>query len=339
MGGSDFLICGRCGGPIDPGVRRCPYCGASAAGARSPAEATPVSRSGDAPVLAAPPRTVPVSLVIGSTFGNGMSVFGWILAGIGMILVLALGCNSDLGPLMSWAYTGQAQGITVGHRETNWTVGGGEDEPGTPIYATIYQFRTQKGEVQSGEAFATGKMLDPGITVEVRYVPGRPSMSRIEGMRNAPLPFGLLAVLLALLLIGLYCSRIGFQRGLKTLYLLREGVLGAARLESKEATNVSINDRVVMKLTFAYVDESGLEHEVATRTYRPEDLEDDEEEAVVYDPGDPERAITLDNLPGSVRIGEDGGFAVESPGRAYLSLVMPSITVALILLGLILFIT
>ena len=170
--------------------------------------------------------------------------------------------------------------------------------------------------------------------MEVRYVPGRPSMSRIEGMRNAPLPFGLLAVLLALLLIGLYCSRIGFQRGLKTLYLLREGVLGAARLESKEATNVSINDRVVMKLTFAYVDESGLEHEVATRTYRPEDLE-----AVVYDPGDPERAITLDNLPGSVRIGEDGGFAVESPGRAYLSLVMPSITVALILLGLILFIT
>ena len=102
---------------------------------------------------------------------------------------------------------------------------------------------------------------------------------------------------------------------------------------------MSINDRVVMKLTFAYVDESGLEHEVATRTYRPEDLEDDEEEAVVYDPGDPERAITLDNLPGSVRIGEDGRFAVESPGRAYLSLVMPSITVALILLGLILFIT
>jgi len=40
-----------------------------------------------------------------------------------------------------------------------------------------------------------------------------------------------------------------------------------------------------------------------------------------------------------VRIGEDGRFAVESPVKAYLSLIMPSITVALILLGLILFIT
>ncbi len=339
MSGSEFLICGRCGGPIDPGVRRCPYCGASAAGARSPTEATPVSRSGDAPVLAPPPRTVPVSLVLASTFGNGMSVFGWIFTGFGMIFVLIFGLSSDLGPLTSWAYTGQAQGITVGQRETSWTVGGGEDDPGTPIYATIYQFRTQEGEAQSGEAFATGKTLDPGITVNVQYVPSRPSMSRIEGMRNAPLPFWLLAVLLALPLIGLHCARIGFHRGWKALYLLREGVLGTARLTSKEATNVTINDRVVMKLTFTYLDESGLEHEVVTRTHRPEDLEDDEEEAVVYDPGDPARAITLDNLPGSVRIGEDGRFTVASPRRAYMSLIMPSIAVALILLGLVLFIT
>ena len=60
------------------------------------------------------------------------------------------------------------------------------------------------------------------------------------------------------------------------------------------------------------------------KTHRPEVLEDEEQELLLYDPSRPGYAVMLDNLPGNPRIDSAGDIRAGSAASALLVLVIPA---------------
>ena len=66
------------------------------------------------------------------------------------------------------------------------------------------------------------------------------------------------------------------------------------------------------------------------KTTEPERLQDEETEAVLYDPQDPQRSVLVDSVPGSVHMDQAGAWATGENGliKAAGSLVLPLIAAA-----------
>jgi hypothetical protein len=128
-------------------------------------------------------------------------------------------------------------------------------------------------------------------------------------------------------LLGLVLALRGIPRGLRRIRLLRSGRPALGRLVDRRETNVTINDEPVIALTFEFTTEDGATARVVERTHRPQLLEDDAEEPLLYDPQWPERAALLDHLPGAPRVDSRGRLHVKLGPRTVLPLLLPLVVI------------
>ncbi len=237
-------------------------------------------------------RIVPLSARISIVLGAGMTKMGFLLIGFLGIFAWTFGGNADLTGLhFMFGETVVAKGEVLESVETNFEVNE------RSVYATVYRFESEGGGEYIADAFSTGAGPQTGASVRVEYVRGAAQHSRIPGMRSAEFS-GWLALMALLPLIGAGLCVVGVRRGLKHLHILRSGVLTSGKLIAKTATNVQINDQTVYELEFEFTSQDGKVHRMTVKTHQPESLEDDEEEALIYLPGEEDEATTLDNLPG-----------------------------------------
>ena len=90
-----------------------------------------------------------------------------------------------------------------------------------------------------------------------------------------------------------------------------------------------------VELTFEY-EACGKTHTTKVEPQHPEKLEDDELEPMLYDPYEPSRAMTLDDLPGSPKINASGELEAR-PGIVIHLLLLPilfagSVSVAVVVM-------
>ena len=116
----------------------------------------------------------------------------------------------------------------------------------------------------------------------------------------------------------------GIRRGLRASRLLRFGEQTTGRLKSKTATNTKVNNQRVYKLVFDFKGCDGATYEATAKTHRPEKLEDERDEPLLYDPMYPSRAVMLDALPGSPRIDQTGSMRAGSPLSVVACLLIPA---------------
>jgi len=287
--------------------------------------------------LQAPPRPVPLPVQVRVLFGGMVSQMGWLFLGFGLIFVWAFAVHVDLsGPMRLITPQVETRGQVTGIEDTDISEGGDDDSPGTPIYRILYRYAGPGGRILEGASYSVGTDLQPGEPVRVEYAAANPENSRIVGLRQAPLPWVVLFVLI-FPLIGLVMVVYSLVEGTRASRLLRIGVLAQATLISAEPTSMSVNNRPVVRLTFDFTDAEGSLHEVTTRTNAPERLQDQQTELVLYDPRRPDEAVMLDSLPGSPRLDADGVLQVESSYLSYALLIIPALTVtghlAYLLLG------
>lgn len=275
--------------------------------------------------LAQPPRPVPWLIQLQVLFGGYFNQFGWFFFSFGMVFVWLFVGKADL---TSWyRFRGKletAPGRVTASSDTHATEGGGKHSRGTPIYKNEFSFVVDDQEYH-GTAFATGRELPIGSAVTVEYVPGKPTVARLKGMRSNV--FGPEVVFVILFpVVGLVVLSFGFLRGLKGCYLLAYGIPTIGRLVSKTPTNVSVNHRSVYKFTFVF---KTLEGELCTATVKTSlpCFENTAEEHIVYDPRKPHRALTLDCLPGVPEIGDDGHIVSAQPAKAISFAVIPLATI------------
>lgn len=272
-----------------------------------------------------PPRSISPALWLRTVLGGWLQQFGWLFLGFGMIFFWGFGMQADIGwPLLA-GETAIAEARVTGYRETNASEGGSDSSPGTPIYATQYEF-TANGHSYQGESFATGSYRRSGERREVEYSTGNPARSRLVGMRSKM--FGAAAIFVVIFpALGLGFVLFGMRFGLKAAKLLRIGLVAYGRLVSKQTTNTTINDQPVYNLTYEFKTRSGVSMRASARSHVPEALEDEAEEPLFYDPDDPANAVLLDAVPGEPDIRDNGDLSLGSFTGLLKVLLLPFLTV------------
>lgn len=280
------------------------------------------------PAASGLPRRVPLHVAARVMFGGFINQFGWCFLGFGMIFVWIFGANADVAGLVAFQGPRTTVPATVTSSEpTGASEGGGEHSEGTPIYANHYRFEYQ-GKTYAGVSYATGNRLEPGSQVPVEIAGSNPRRSRIRGMRSAT--FGPIVLLVFIFpVVGLAFLGAGLWQSLKALRLLRHGEVAEGKVVEKKRTNMTINNRRVYRLTFAFTTRDGRKLRAIARTHQSELLEDEALEPLLYDPADPTRSTLLDHLPGGPRIGRQGEIWLQSAFWTLPLLVLPLLTVIL----------
>jgi hypothetical protein len=265
------------------------------------------------------PRAVPLSVRLRVLFGGFNNQFGWIFFGFGLIFVWVFALHADVASLFLFRFqTNSTQGIVETVQATN------ASEDDVQIYEVRYAYFDNLGRQQKGVSFTTGT---PGLgtRVNVEYLSGVPSISRVEGMRRTLFgPWAVFPIIFPM--VGLAFLYSGVKHGLKANRLLTQGRIAFGKLVSSESTNVRINDRPVIKLTFSFRANDGDEYEVMAKTHQPEDLRDEEEEPLLYDEKDPSYAVLLDELPGSTEFDSSGKLLPAGKLETATTLILPGLT-------------
>ncbi|HET7625535.1 MAG TPA: DUF3592 domain-containing protein [Verrucomicrobiae bacterium] len=284
------------------------------------------------PVVSQPPRVVPLSTRITLLFGNALAKFGWIFFAFGMVVVWVFAGYADWSGL--FLFHGKletAPAFITSREKTSFSEGGNKQHRGTPIFAYHYQFQ-RDGKNYTGISYQLGASRSEGESVLVEFPAGKPTDSRIRGMRRAP--FSLVVSFVFIFpTIGLALALTGFWSGWKNMSLLANGQIAQGRLISKAATNIQVNSRTVFKLTFEFLDPGGQTQQAVAKTERPERLENNVFEPIFYDPQNPGRAVLLDGLPGKHGFSEHGELRPAGFWRATFALVRLFLAFLSIVLG------
>ena len=173
---------------------------------------------------------------------------------------------------------------------------------------------------------STKYLSGPGIAVNVEYAKDNPGISRIKGMRMALLPiWGSFVVLFPI--VGACFIISGFKKGINGVRLLRTGKLAKGVLKEKKSTNMRINDSPVYKLSFEFTAQGERKYTAVSETHIPYVLEDEPEEALLYDSKNPSYSVMFDSLPGSVNIDSGGNIRAFNLIGGLVVLIVPTLTV------------
>jgi hypothetical protein len=270
--------------------------------------------------LALPPRHVPWSVRVLLLFGGGVSQFGWMWLGFSMIFVWIFGLQTDFSAVVfALDAVETTRGVVTAVESTSTSVND------TPVYANHFTYRIERLETEyEGVSYTTGYEFQAGQQVNVEYLKRYPTVSRIEDTRRGEFDLWIVPFLLIFLLVGAGMVGFGLKNGIKANRLLTHGKVGLGQLVSKEATNTEVNDRMVYKLTFAFMADDGQSYQVVNKTTATPLLEDDTQERLLYAPYNPRYAVMLDNLPGSPDI-DDLTYSDEKPCFRFFDVVLAGI--------------
>ena len=230
-----------------------------------------------------------ISIFINGSFGLvaiALIVFGGFLAStfikdIDIQEFLYLNQNTEIG-----------KGKIIDIFETNISIN--EED----IYGYEYKFFSPIGDLQ-WISFTTGGKYSIGDKVNVEYSTEHPDIHRISGLSNTP---GGIFSLFSILpfVIGLVWLIINIYRGYNKNKILTSGEITYGKLIGKKSTSTQINDQTVYKLIFEFIDTKGKSFNVTAKTHKPESLEDEKKEMLLYNTINPRKAVLVDNLPWNV---------------------------------------
>jgi len=262
------------------------------------------------------PRKVPISVRLRVLFGGAINQFGWIFFGFGMIFVWIFAGQADISSIFLFRLeTSRTNAIVESVQPTN------ASENDMLIYEVKYIYFDPFGRQQQGISYTTGD-VGMGGRVIVEFLSAYPQISRVEGMRREIFGPGVVFVII-FPLIGLGILTSGIRYGIKANRLLSQGKIAFGKLNSTEFTGASVNERPILKLTFGFRSEDGLDWEVIAKTHEPEDLQDETEEPLLYDPKNPSYAVLLDDLPGSTEFDASGHLVSTSLKETVKILILP----------------
>lgn len=263
------------------------------------------------------PRAVSLLLRLKLLLGSSMfSTIGWAFTGMGFCF--------------AWIFVGQSQAALLfspidDPRITQGTVlevgASNFSENEREVWKARYAYSVE-GVPFEGEAYAYNVPFNRGDEVAIEFDADHPNRSRIPGMRRRAFGYGVLFVLI-FPLVGLIFLSIGLKRKLRLMRLLQVGEFTVGRLSAKEATNVTVNDNPVYKLTFTFLDDRGMERHTTVKAHELDRFTDDEEEPLLFDSRQPNVASLLDEVSPRPVFDEAGVLRPESAFGAVLSLMFP----------------
>ena len=265
------------------------------------------------------PRRVPLSLQI-INFFNGFSQMGWLFFGFGMVFCWIFVAEADFSFITFRGDHEIVNGRVTAVEKTH------ASENEVEVKANHYEYSVA-GTLMTGTSYSTGERASVGDTVPIEYDRDNPVRSRIEGMRRATFGPGV-AFVGFFPLIGLAMLIPATISGMKRNQLLRDVMFATGKLIAKRETNMRVNRRPVYELCFEFTSRDGRRCEAKARTSNTERLEDEAQEALLYDPNDPSRVFVLDEAPARPELDLNGELRGH-PVRAFIFLLPPVIIISI----------
>ncbi|MFN7975208.1 MAG: hypothetical protein U0166_23125 [Acidobacteriota bacterium] len=269
--------------------------------------------------LARPPRSVSIGTRL--TLRCGMlTQIGFLLIGFGTPFFWGFFPFGDIAALAAGAGgVAHAQARVSREPRSFGAVNG------IPVFRMTYVYQDAAKKEHEGRAYATGASLSVGDELAVTYARLLPQVSKADGFRASAFgPAGSLVTIFPL--IGLLLASFGMRAGGKAISLLVWGKLALGRLVAREATNVTINERPVYRLTFEFEDDRGAVQRGFMKTHR--DIGDTSEQVLLYDGDDPSRIYLVNALPSGVDVDQTGQPLPVSFARAAFASFLPTLAIA-----------
>ncbi|PCJ18620.1 MAG: hypothetical protein COB02_10810 [Candidatus Cloacimonadota bacterium] len=265
-------------------------------------------------------RHIPISNKLNIFLGGFLNQFGWLFTSFGFILVWLFALNADLSFIDFQGEIIKTQGLITNIVETNIS------ESKQSIYEYHYNFKNSQGQIFDSYSYKKRNRLSIGKNITIEYPKNKIHLSRIKGMRRQFFsPYVLFVLIFPI--IGLFCLFLGIKNSLKSLKLLKMGILTKGVLIKKERTNTSINEQTVYKMIFQFKDKNNKDFFISEKTHLTHLLEDDKEERLLYLEDNPNQAIMIDTLPSSPIIDEQGNIGPVSTFYCISLLFIPTLSI------------
>ncbi|MEH0157686.1 DUF3592 domain-containing protein [Limibacter armeniacum] len=173
-----------------------------------------------------------------------------------------------------------------------------------PIYKYTFSYLPQERKQENairGWSYSTWENRQEGDSVVVRYAQTSPNVAIIKGQSLSMFNGWVLLLFSLISLVAFIIAIVGFRKGLKDIFILEYGKMAQGTLVKTESTGVVINDKPVMRMIFEFSDTEGHSKRAAVKTVKPQYLNDDDKEWLVYMPGEPVKVVMVDTLSKKVR--------------------------------------
>ncbi len=118
----------------------------------------------------------------------------------------------------------------------------------TKVRRYVFTFAPAEGQRTEAQCYVTGEPWRAHQRVPVKYLPGDPTVARIEGARRSVTSMGMVFVLIFPALgYGTVAYFLLSRR--RTFWLLKHGEFGEALVSAIEVTNTTVNDQPVHKIS------------------------------------------------------------------------------------------
>ena len=173
--------------------------------------------------LTPPPRPIPLHVVCSALLGI-IGGLGAIFLIVGAVAVIAFGGGfHPVAELRMALSTATAQGVVTNVTATNASVND------VTVYRYEFTFNTPDEQGITGQSYTTGWTRSEGDRVRVEYVPGNPTIARIEEMRLAQFSPWVFALTLIFPAVGAALFGAATAGGLRQVTLLRHGEIAGRR--------------------------------------------------------------------------------------------------------------
>ncbi len=239
-------------------------------------------------------RQVPLTVILSVLFMNIWGYMGLSFTGIGMIFCVVFTPLIDfVSPFAFGNNTEITGGVVTDVNPTNISVN----------EKTVVEYRfffTYTGKTYKGISYSTEHNCKAEQSVPVEFKPDDPSVARIKGMDLKPV--GLFALFIYIFpAIGLSFLFLAIKRGIPAIKALKCGLITRGTFVRMESTGGSINNQTIFDVYFTFKDITGREYTAKGSTHKTWLVQDEPEERIIYDPGDPANAVVIDAMPSAVK--------------------------------------
>lgn len=194
-----------------------------------------------------------------------------------------------------------------------------EKDEALDVYELKFEFTDEFGERLSNYSYTKSNRFRVGHEIDVEYVMPDPVFARIIGTDyQSQSNFGLLLFAFCLItLLGVPAYQL--MRATKNYRLLKHAQQGEATFLRYEETSSTVNDEPLYRAVFKInVDSDNNEYLVDYKTFKREELVKTHQYTAFYSKQNPDKALVLTMMPGSVSVNQSGNIAGSSAAMVYL---------------------
>lgn len=264
--------------------------------------------------LGDPPRSIPPLLALSLIFDK-MCIAGAAVMSFGLLFFWIF--FHPLAVMQDFELDSKGvktKGTVTQCVETNYEVNERD------VFRIDFEFNSSRGK-ENGFAFSTDGSMEGGREVTVQYLENDPSISRIKGTRKDPIGWvGAITIIFPLAGVLVFIG--GINKGLKTVSLMKEGILTDAEVIDVRSpprsgdSDASVLAEVVLK----YTDDRGGEHTFTHQTSDIVNVGDEARELILFNPLNPGKAFPIDEFYNKIKIDNRGELQDASPGSVLITL-------------------